>query len=77
MLLHDLGGDGQAEPCAAMLCGVERQKQPLAYFVAQAASGVGDRDFDCRAVFTERRLQAQHAQQAALHGFGGVVDQVG
>ncbi len=30
-----------------------------------------------RAIFAERGANAEHAQQAALHGLGGIVDQVG
>ena len=51
--LHDLGGDGEAEAGAAMLGGVEGQKETLANFVGQAVAGVGDGDFDGGAVFAE------------------------
>jgi hypothetical protein len=77
VLLHDLGRDRKAQARAAMLGGVEGQKQPLANFVGQPVAGVGDGDLDRRAVFAERAVNAEHAQQAALHGLGGVVDQVG
>ena len=77
VLLHDFGGDGQAQAGAAMLGGVEGQEQPLANLIGQAVAGVGDGDFNGRAVFAERAVNAEHAQQAALHGLGGVVDEVG
>ena len=57
MLLHDFGGDGEAQAGAAMLGGVEGQKQPLANFVGQAVAGVGDGDFNGRAVFAERGVR--------------------
>ena len=60
-----------------MLGGVEGQKQPLANLVGEAVAGVGDGDFDRRAIFAERAVHAEHAQQAALHGLGGIVDEVG
>ena len=77
VLLHDFGGDGKAQAGAAMLGGVEGQEQPLANLVGQAVAGVGDGDLNGRAIFAERGANAEHAQQAALHGFGGIVDQVG
>ena len=77
MLLHDFGGDGEAETGAAMFGGIEGQKEPLANLVGQSVTGVGDGDLDGRAVFAERRVDAEHAQQAALHGFSGIVDEVG
>ena len=40
-------------------------------------AGVGDHHFHRRAVFAERAANAKHPQQAALHGLGRVVDQVG
>ena len=46
MLLYDLGRDREAQPGAAMLGGVEGQKEPLAYFIGQAVAGVGDNDLD-------------------------------
>ena len=76
MLLHDFGGDGKAQSGAAMLGGVERQKEPLANLVGQSVAGIGDGHFDGRVVFAERRVDAEHAQQAALHGFGSIVDEV-
>ena len=46
MFLHDLGGDGEAEAGAAMLGGVEGQKQPFANFIGEAMAGVGNGNFD-------------------------------
>ena len=40
VLLHDLGGDGEAEAGAALLGGIERQKQPLADFIGEAVAAL-------------------------------------
>ena len=77
MLLHNLGRDGKPQSGAAMLGGVEGQKEPLANLIGEPVAGVGDRDLDRRAIFAERAVKSEHAQQAALHGLGGVVDEVG
>ena len=75
MFLDDLGGDGEAEPGAALLGGEVRQEETLAHLVGEAGAGVGDGEFD-HAAGQQRGADAQFAQQALLHGFGGVVDQV-
>ena len=77
VLLHNLGGDGKTETGAAMLGGIKRQEEALANFVGEAVAGVGDCDFDCAAIFTESGMNTEQAQQAALHGFSSVVDEVG
>ena len=78
MLLHNLGRDGKPQSGAPMLGGVEGQEQPLANLVGQSVAGVGDRHLHRRAILAERACEiSEHAQQAALHGLGGVIDQVG
>jgi hypothetical protein len=66
----------KAEPGAALLGRKIRQKEPLAGLRSQAVTGVGDYDLG-HVVFAEASLNRQLPQQAALHRFGGIVDQVG
>ncbi len=77
VFLDDLGGDGEAEAGAAVLGGVEGQEEPLADFFGESVAGVRDGDLNGGAVFGERTAHAEDAEQAALHGLGGVVDEVG
>ncbi len=75
VLLDDLGGDGETEAGAALLGGEVGQEEALAHLVGEAGAGVGDGEFD-HAVFEKAGTDAQLAEEALLHGFGGVVDEV-
>ena len=77
MLLHDFRRNRQSQAGSAVLGGIKRQKQPLANLIRKAVAGVGDDYFHGAAILAERGLNPHHAQQASLHGFGRVVDQVG
>ena len=77
VFLHNFGCNGEAQPGAAVFGGVERQEQPLADFFGEAMTGVRNCDFNGRAIFRKSAAHAEHAEQAALHGLGGVVDEVG
>ena len=76
MLLDDLGGDGEAEAGAALLGGEVGKEEALAHFVGEAGAGVGDGELD-HAAGEERGGDAELAEEGVLHGFGGVVDEVG
>ncbi len=75
VLLDDLGGDGEAEAGAALLGGEVWEEEALAHLVGEAGAGVGDGELD-HAVVEQGGGDAELAEQARLHGFGGVVDEV-
>ena len=75
MFLDDLGGDGEAEAGAALLGGEVWEEEALAHLVGKAGAGVGDGEFD-HAVFEEVSGDAELAEEALLHGLGGVVDEI-
>ena len=75
VLLDDLGGDGEAEAGAALLGGEVGEEEALAHLVGEAGAGVGDGELD-HAVFEQAGGDAELAEEALLHGFGGVVDEV-
>ena len=77
MFLNDLGGNGETEAGATVLGGVEGQKQALANLFGEAVAGVGNLNFYGSAIFGERAAHAEYAEQTALHGLGGIVDEVG
>src|SRR6202000_1267294 len=45
--------------------------------VGKAVTGVGEDQFGHAVVFVEAGLDGEDAEQAVLHGLGGVVDEVG
>src|SRR5260370_32062985 len=75
MLLDDLGGDGEAEAGAALLGREIWKEESLAHLVGEAGAGVGDGELD-HAVFEQEGAEAKLAEEALLHGLGGVVDEV-
>ena len=75
VFLDDLGGDGEAEAGAALLRGEVWKEEPLAHFVGEAGAGVGDGEFDHAGV-EQGGGDAELAEEARLHGLGGVVDEV-
>ena len=77
MFLNDLGGDGEAEAGAAMLGGVKGQEEAFTDFVGESVASVTDGDLDGCAILSHGAVDAEDAEQAALHGFSSVVDEVG
>ncbi len=77
MLLGDFGGDGETEAGAALFGGVEGEEEAFADVVGEAVTGVGDGDLDPCEVVAESGFDGEDAEKAALHGFRGVVDEVG
>jgi hypothetical protein len=78
VFLDDFGGNRKAEAGAAMLSGVEGQKEALANFVGQAVPSVGDSDLNFAPPSSlSDGANAEDPQQAALHGFSGIIDEVG
>ncbi len=75
MLLDDFGGDGESEAGAALLGGEVGEEEALAHLVGESAAGVGDGELD-EAGVEQGGGDAKLAQEAALHGLDGVVDQV-
>ena len=75
MFLDNFGRDGEAEAGAALLGGEVREEEALAHLVGEAGAGVSDGEFD-HAVFKEVGADAKLAEEALLHGLGGVVDEV-
>ena len=76
VLLDDLGGDGEAEAGAALLGGEVGEEEALAELVGEAGAGVGDAEFDHRGG-KQAGGDVELAVERVLHGFGGVVDEVG
>src|SRR5487761_2401561 len=77
MFLHDLGSNGKSEPRTAIFGGIKRQKQSLAYVFSKAVPGVRDRHLNRSSIFAEGTADAEHAEQASMHGLCCIVDEVG
>ena len=76
VFLQNFGGDGEAEAGAALLGGEVGEEEALAHLVGEAGAGVGDDELD-HAGGERAGGDVELAEQAVLHGFGGVVDEVG
>ena len=77
VFLHDFGGDGEAEAGAALLGGEVGEEEALAHLVGEAGAGVGDAELDHAGVGSRRVEMWSSRSRRVLHGFGGVVDEVG
>jgi len=77
MLLHNLGRDGETETGAALLGGIERQKQPLADFIGEAVAGYRRprTSTDAPSSLSELRSPSTR-QQTACMASAAVVDEV-
>src|ERR1700761_2095648 len=76
MLLYDLGGDGEPQPGAALFGREVGEEEALPHLVGETGAGVRYDEFDQPGV-EQTGGDAQLAEEALLHGLGGVVDQVG
>src|SRR5580704_4151422 len=76
MLLQNFRGDGKAKTSATLLGGKVWKEETLAHVVGEARARVRDGELD-HAGTEQARRNAQLTKQALLHGFGGVVDEVG
>ena len=76
MLLQNLGRDRETKAGAALLGGEIREEQALAHLVGEAGTSVRYAQLD-HAGIEESRRDLEFAEKGFLHGFGGVVDEVG